>query len=93
MATKTYTPQSVTTGLPDSTGVRPVWMGSCGRPNGGFLQLRQRNGTHCSYRDAQQMEKIRKAELVEQLSRRALMGNRQDDTKRLTEAQLRRVYL
>jgi hypothetical protein len=93
MSTKTYTPQSVTTGLPDSTGVRPVWMGSCGRPSGGFSKLRQRNGTRCSYRAAQEIKSIQQTDLARQAASRAVMGARPDDTGRLTQKQLRRLYL
>ena len=50
---KTFTPTSVTTRLPCSTGVRPVWMGSCTRPNTGFNQLKVKNGARLSQKDAQ----------------------------------------
>ncbi len=68
------TPISVTTKLPDSTGVAPVWNGSTSRPGSGFARVRQRNGSYMSPQTAREYEKIRNDDLKKQLASRAIMG-------------------
>lgn len=76
----------------NSTGVSPSgWMGSCGRPESGFSQLRQRNGTKVSHRDEFEMQKIRLAMLSAQCSRRVIMqGPRPIDLSKITSERLKR---
>ena len=85
---------TVTTRLPDSTGVRPVWMGSTGKVIGGFEQQRYRNPKRLSPKDAVEMEKIRCEMLVRQLSARSLMGSHPScDCSKLSPRLKRRLGL